>query len=46
MDGSAFGKPGTAGVGGVLRDPRGGVKGIFLVNIGLADSNFAELMAV
>ena len=42
----AFGKPGPAGVGGVLRDMNGRVRGMFSVNIGVADSNFAELYAI
>ena len=46
VDGSAVGKPGPAGIGGVLRDSTAKVKGMFSVNIGTADSNYAELRAV
>ena len=46
VDGSSKGKPGPAGIGGVLRDCSGKVKVIFSKAIGLADSNVAELLAV
>ena len=46
VDGSAIGKPGPAGIGGVLGDWLGVVKGMFSISIGVADSNFAELRAI
>ena len=46
VDGSSKGKPGLAGIGGVLRDYSGKVKAIFSKAIGLTDSNVAELLAV
>ena len=46
VDGSARGKPGPAGIGGVLRDCKMRVKAVFSKTIGVADSNLAELLAV
>ena len=46
VDGSARGKPGPAGIGGVLRDCSGVVKAVFSKAIGVTDSNVAELLAV
>ena len=46
VDGSVIGKPGPGGVGGVLRDWNGKVKGMFSTSIGVVDSNFAELYAI
>ncbi|OMO63114.1 hypothetical protein COLO4_32709 [Corchorus olitorius] len=46
VDGSAFGKHGPAGIGGVLRDEEGNTLVVFSKSIGVADSNFAEVMAI
>ncbi|XVE60389.1 hypothetical protein DITRI_Ditri05aG0124900 [Diplodiscus trichospermus] len=46
VDGSSVGKPGPAGIGGILRDHAGNVKARFSKSIGVADSNLAELMAI
>ena len=46
VDGSSLGKPGPAGVGGVIRDSQGMIKLVFSKNIGMADSNLAELLAI
>ena len=46
VDGSSKGKPGLAGIGGVLKDCSGKVKAIFSKAIGLTNSNVAELLAV
>ena len=46
VDGSSKGKPGPAGIGGVLRDSLAVVKIVFSKTIGVADSNVAELLAV
>ncbi|XVF23464.1 hypothetical protein REPUB_Repub13aG0041100 [Reevesia pubescens] len=46
VDGSAYEKPGPAGIGGVLQDEAGAVKLIFSKSIGIADSNVVELLAV
>ena len=46
VDGSSVGKPGPAGIGGVLRDNSTAVKAVFSKSIGVADSNVAELLAV
>ncbi|KAK9266420.1 hypothetical protein L1049_012440 [Liquidambar formosana] len=46
VDGSAKGKPGPGGIGGVLRDDSGGVIYLFSIPVGIVDSNFAELLAV
>ena len=46
VDGSARGKPGAAGIGGVLKDSNAFVKAVFSKSIGVADSNLAELLAV
>ena len=46
VDGSVRGKPGPAGIGGVLRDCNASVKAIFSKHIGEVDSNMAELLAV
>ena len=46
VDGSSLGKPGPAGVGGVLRDHEGLVKVIFSVPCGIIDSNLAEVIAI
>ena len=43
VDGSTIGKPSLVGIRGVLRDWLGVVKGIFSINIGVENSNFAEL---
>ena len=46
VDGSSLGKPGLAGIGGVLKDNLTAVKVVFSKSIGVADSNVAELLAV
>ena len=46
VDGSAKGKPGAGGIGGVLRDNNAVVKIVFSKSIGIADSNMVELLAV
>ena len=46
VDGSARGKPGPAGTGGVLRDFKGKVICLFSFYVGISDSNAAELMAI
>ena len=46
VDDSARGKPGPAGIGGVLRDCNASVKAVFSKSIGVVDSNLAELLAV
>ena len=46
MDGFAKGKPGPAGIGGVLRDYKDVNKAVFSKAIGVIDLNVAELLAV
>ncbi|WRX17882.1 Ribonuclease H domain - like 10 [Theobroma cacao] len=46
INGAAKGKPGPAGIGGVLRDHQDVIKGTFSHNIGIKDSNFAEFQAI
>ncbi|KAK3231064.1 hypothetical protein Dsin_002945 [Dipteronia sinensis] len=46
VDGSAIGKPGPAGVGGVLRDSNGKVLCMFSLFVGNQDSNSAEVLAI
>ena len=46
MDGSSKGKPGPAGMGGVLRDSNGKVLCLFSAFLGILDSNVAELWAI
>ncbi|XVF86739.1 hypothetical protein PTKIN_Ptkin18bG0066500 [Pterospermum kingtungense] len=46
VDGSTLGKPGPAGIGGVLRDHEGNIKIRLLKSVGSADSNLAELLAI
>ncbi|XVE56796.1 hypothetical protein DITRI_Ditri04bG0039600 [Diplodiscus trichospermus] len=46
VDGASLGKPGQAGIGGVLRDHQGNVIIRFSRSVGVADSNLLELMAV
>ncbi|EOY12351.1 Uncharacterized protein TCM_030880 [Theobroma cacao] len=45
-DGIAKGKPGPAGIGGVIRDHHGFIQGTFSKNIGIEDSNFSEFYAI
>lgn len=45
-DGSAFGKPGPAGIGGVLRNHRGEFLCFFSCPVGSLDSNYAEILAL
>ncbi|OMO53991.1 reverse transcriptase [Corchorus capsularis] len=46
VDGSAYGKPGPAGIGGILRDEAGNSLVVFSKSIGVADSNYAEFVAI
>ncbi|XWS75528.1 hypothetical protein CRYUN_Cryun01aG0097400 [Craigia yunnanensis] len=46
VDGFTRGKPGSAGIGGLLKDCNTAVKVVFCKAIGVADSNVAELLAV
>ncbi|KAK3211007.1 hypothetical protein Dsin_015713 [Dipteronia sinensis] len=46
VDGSVRGKPGPAGIGGVLRDSNGKVLCLFSQFVGILDSNAAELWAI
>jgi ribonuclease HI len=46
VDCSAFGKPGRARIGGVLRDHKGVVLCLFSAFVGIKESNETELLAV
>ncbi|OMO61107.1 hypothetical protein CCACVL1_23740 [Corchorus capsularis] len=46
VDGAAKGKPGPAGIGGVLRDENGKIWMDFSKSMGIMDSNEAELCAI
>lgn len=46
MDGSARGKPGPAGIGGVPRNDQGNMIAMFAASVGVKDSNEAEFMAI
>lgn len=46
MDGSSKGKPGMAGIGGLLRDHQGEIRAMFAASVGERDSNEAEFMAI
>jgi ribonuclease HI len=46
VDGSSKGKPGDAGIGGVLRNEHGSILCVFSDFIGSFDSNAAELFAI
>ncbi|KAK3219977.1 hypothetical protein Dsin_013947 [Dipteronia sinensis] len=46
VDGSVRGKPGPAGIGGVLRNSNGKVLCLFSYYMGRADSNAAEIWAI
>ncbi|PWA68757.1 hypothetical protein CTI12_AA301610 [Artemisia annua] len=46
VDGAARGKPGPAGIGGLLRNNCGAVVAMFSIPIGVLDSNVAEVMAI
>ncbi|XVF24045.1 hypothetical protein REPUB_Repub13aG0092800 [Reevesia pubescens] len=46
VDGSSFRNPGSASIGGVLRISKGERLLIFSKSIGLADSIFAEVLAI
>lgn len=45
-DGSYKGKPGRAGIGGVLHDDKGTMIAEFAASVGIMDSNEAELLAI
>ncbi|KAK3170499.1 hypothetical protein Dsin_032530 [Dipteronia sinensis] len=46
VDGSSRGNPGSAGIGGVLRDSSGKILGSFSLNVGYQDEITAELLAI
>jgi len=46
VDSSSLGKPGLSGIGGVLRNHRGHLFGVFSIPVGILNSNLAELRAV
>ncbi|XVE50461.1 hypothetical protein DITRI_Ditri01bG0164000 [Diplodiscus trichospermus] len=46
MDGSVLGKPGPAGIGGILRDHMGLEKIRFSKSVGIEESNMAKLLAI
>jgi len=46
VDGSSLGKPGPAGIGGVLSDHNRMVLGLSSIPAGVKDSNEAELLAM
>ncbi|XVF85746.1 hypothetical protein PTKIN_Ptkin17bG0142100 [Pterospermum kingtungense] len=46
VDGSSAGKPGPAGIGGVMHDHTGKELACFSKSIGVEDSNIAELLAI
>ena len=46
VDGAAKGKPGPAGIGGILRDENGKVWLRFSKSIGITESNEAEIYAI
>ena len=46
VDGSAWGKPGLAGCGGILRDESKKVVGMFFGPLGIIESNEAEVKAI
>lgn len=46
VDGSAMGKSGLAGIGGLLRNSVGVVLAIFSISVGVLDLNVAEVIAI
>ena len=46
VDGSAKGKPGLVGIGGLLRNSEGVVLAMFSILVGIMDSNVAEVVAL
>lgn len=46
VDGYSKGKPGAAGIGGVLRDEQRNVKAMLAASVGIKDFNEAEFMAI
>ena len=46
VDGSSRGNPGSAGIGGVLRDRLGKIMGLFSLHIGYLDAISAEVLAI
>ncbi|XWS36014.1 hypothetical protein CRYUN_Cryun20dG0045700 [Craigia yunnanensis] len=46
VNGSAVGKPGPAGYGGILRNKMGSILALFPGPLGIMDSNVAEVMAI
>ena len=45
VDGSAYGNPGPAGCGGILRNERGRILALFSP-LGILDPNIAKVMAI
>ena len=46
VDGSTKGKPGLAGIGGLLRNSESVVVALFSIPVGVMDSNVAEVLAI
>ena len=46
IDGAAIGKPGPASIGGVLCNSKGDVLFMFSKQMGVCDSNEAEMLAI
>lgn len=46
MDGAARGKPGPAGIGGVLRNHLGSISVVFSEFVGSLESNEAEVLSI
>ena len=46
VDGFAYGKPGPAGCGGILRNERERILALFSGPLGILDSNIVEVMAI
>lgn len=46
VDGSSKGKPGPAGMAGLLRNVQGIIKALFAASVGILDSNEAEFVAI
>lgn len=46
MNGSARGKLGPVGIGGIRRNDQGNILAMFVASVGVKDSNEAEFMAI
>lgn len=46
VDGTARGKSGPAGIGGVLRDYEGSTSIVFIESVGTRDSNETEILSI